>query len=633
MTEQIPLPSRSELVLGRLPWAEREVIERDQQARAALFALSAYSPGLTQILAVRSDLVREIFLDLVFTRPADLVNMAAEVSALAKKARDPAEVKKILRLCRIKEMARLAVRDLTGRADLIEVMATLSALAESCLRVALAVSVDLAAERFELAPEKLGIRPVIMGMGKLGAGELNYSSDVDLIYLFKKTEAGGQDPSPERAADFIFTSVTKIMSEVTEDGFVFRVDLNLRPGGKDGAQAQSLEKALKHYLNLGQPWERMALLKARPVAGDIEAGNAFITEVMPFVFRRHLDYTTLEELQSLKKRFARDNSARLLRRSPGRGKPALDVKLSPGGIRQIEFFAQALSLTFGGRLPHLRQARTLEALTALSREKIISEKDRQILSDAYVFLRTVEHRIQLRELTQTQLLPRDERVLAALARSMGPDEDAPAGFLKELDRHMQRVARRFAILLSDPGERTKAAIDDRGLPDWAGKLPDILQNEEETKKILGEAGFARPDAARAACMNIMEGAFLPVSLSRYRTNLERLGPVLIAAAAKTSDPDRAILHLERFLASIGPKAGFLVLLEENHFLVDSLATLFGASDHLSEILINHPAILDSLVDRRSAVFLKSKKNHDDRTGHHAQPGRRSRGPVDRHPSL
>ncbi|MBF0529281.1 MAG: hypothetical protein HQK55_08425, partial [Deltaproteobacteria bacterium] len=475
-------------------------------------------------------------------------------------------LQRTLRLFRLQEMARLAVRDLTGRANLQEVMATLTALAEACLHHSLVAAMTQTAQRFGLTPETLGLAPVIIGMGKLGAGELNYSSDVDLIYLFRPDSSSIGSPPATVVAQYLFTLVTRAMAEVTEDGLVFRVDSNLRPGGKDGAQAQSLESARKHYLALGQPWERLALLKARPVAGDLAAGRELLTDLSPFIFRRHLDYTSLEELKA---RFSRDKWSKVAKPTAfGRPLPAfstVDVKVSPGGIRQVEFFVQALILTFGGRLPHLRESTTLGALTALAREKIIDQTDQEALTRAYIFLRTVEHRIQLRELTQTQTLPRAREAREAIARSLGftgkESGNSWLDFFKLLSHFMNQVKTRFDLVLAEPdeGQRAAAALADRNPLDWAVNLLDHLDDNESALELLGQAGFKRPAAALAACRNIHQEKYLPGQLARYGAHLERLMPTMIATMVRTMDPDRAILHLERFMRSIGPKAGFLLL--------------------------------------------------------------------------
>ena len=614
---------RSEILLSQFSSAEREALLRDQSSREALSALSNYSPALTQALSARVDLARWLFLENAFLKPVYLENMPFELAAGLRDAAGLEDLQAGLRRYKLKEFSRLAVRDLTGRADLAEVVAVLSALADACLNLSLGWAMRFTAAKKGLNPKSLGFSPLIMGMGKLGARELNYSSDVDLIYLYKTDKRTHAPVDAATLAEQVFALVSRALSEVTEDGLVFRVDLDLRPGGKDGALAQSLESALKHYQLLGRPWERLALLKARPVAGELDAGRWFLSELTPFVFRRHLDYNSLEELKDLKARFNREKAARLSRLSgSGRTRPALDIKLSPGGIREIEFFVQTLILTFGGRLLHLRLPGTLEALEALAKEGIISLEDRNELSRSYVFLRTVEHRLQLRELTQTQTLPRDQEARQALAMSLAFKHDPWKSLENELKAHMTRVGARFNSLLADPAKKDS---DFEVQPEeWTQRLLDVLSDDETSLNILADVGFKRPDAALASLRAIREQRFLPVPLvRRYGSHLERLLPSLAASAAATPDPDRAVLHLERFMASIGPKAGFFILLEENPRLIKLLSVLFGSSDYLSSVLINHPGILDSLIDRRSGRPVKDKKelisDLDDMLGREEDP--------------
>ncbi|MBU2549503.1 MAG: bifunctional [glutamate--ammonia ligase]-adenylyl-L-tyrosine phosphorylase/[glutamate--ammonia-ligase] adenylyltransferase [Proteobacteria bacterium] len=601
---------RGENVLSHFQAQERQAIERDPVAMEALSALASFSPVLTQALAVRRDLARWLLLERAFEQPAAPVSLSGEAKARVQGAADLAELQTGLRGFRLKELARLAVRDLTGRADLAEVMETLTLVAEACLSASLDVALRLVAERYGLPSRALGFRPVIMGMGKLGARELNYSSDVDLIYFFQPRKKEENGPPVEEVVERVFTTVTRAMADLTEDGLVFRVDLDLRPGGKDGAQVQSLETARNHYLFLGQPWERMAWLKARPVAGDIDTGLRLLEDLSPFVLRRHLDYTSIEELKALKARFTRRKNEKIRHLGgTGRHRAAADVKLSPGGIREVEFFTQALILTFGGRLPHLRQPRTLDALAALAGEDIITRADEVGLSEAYVFLRTVEHRLQLRSLTQTQVLPKDEAVQDALARSMGYHRRPWPEFLAELTGHMDRVKKCYNLLLTDPDERpeTGTKAPNAPTPEWVASLFGRLDDETACLDLLAREGFNRPDAALAACRRIREERYLPDSLARYRRQVEKLMPVMVAGAAASQDPDKAIIHLERFLSSIGPRAGFFVMLEENPALLGVLNMLFGASDFLSRILIAHPGLLDSLIDRRGVELVKPRE--------------------------
>ena len=403
---QQELHGRSEILLSRFSAAQQQAATGDRSVRSALNAISSWSPALTQSLSNKPEIVEWLFLERNFLEAANPADIDSQLAHAVQGTESLSDIQSLIRNCRLKEISRLATRDLMGLADLHEVMAVLSALADACLKKALAAAENLTAQKYDCSREELGFKPIILGMGKLGGRELNYSSDVDLIYLYRMEEEVQSGPPVQEKALYLFNLVTRIMSEVTKDGFVFRVDLDLRPGGKDGAMAQTLASARNHYLIMGQPWERMAMLKARPVAGDEKIGWDLLEDLEPFVFRRHLDYTSLEEIKDLKARFTRENKTRFTR-TLAKGQPSVNVKLSPGGIREIEFFVQALTLTFGGRLPYLRKKTTLDGLEALVSEGMVDRSDADDLARAYVFLRTVEHRLQLREMTQTQTLPRD----------------------------------------------------------------------------------------------------------------------------------------------------------------------------------------------------------------------------------
>ena len=593
---------RGEILLSLFSAGERAALERDPEVVQALAALAAHSPALTQALAIRPELARWLFWSRSYQLPAEEGTLSAELAGFIQGAEELRALEKGLRLFRLRELARLAVRDLMGLADLSEVVRTLTRVAEVCLEQSLGFAVKKAVERYGLPRGLPGLKPVVLGMGKLGAGELNYASDVDLIYLYEADREARLGPGPAVVADFVFTLLTRAMSELTEDGLVFRVDLDLRPGGKDGPQAQAVDQALNHYLNLGQPWERMALLKARPVAGDRKAGERFLEALLPFIYRRHLDYMALEELKALKARIAREN--RQGRRQALPHGAAIDVKLAPGGIREVEFFAQALTLTFGGRLAHLRRSDTLGALAALAGEGVISSQEAGELSQAYTFLRTVEHRVQIRDLTQTHVLSLNDGVLERTAASMPGYVQEPGWFLAALQAHMRRIGALFSLLLRESGDEGAALSE--GPASQVRALLDHLGEEEPSLRLLEGLGFQRPDAAWAACQGMRALCDLPDSRSRYRQPLERLLPRLIAEAAASPDPNRALLHMERFLARIGPMGSFILLLEENPNLVHLLSLLFGTSEYLSRILIQHPGTLDGLIDRRSARRTKDR---------------------------
>ncbi len=333
----------------------------------------------------------------------------------------------LLRLFRKQEMLRIGLRDLLGRAELQETVADLSSLAEVCLQRAY--------EWAEAGLLKRYGRPIIknpdgttrpagfaiIAMGKLGGRELNFSSDVDLMYVYTadgETEgvlsadnAGTNRITNHQYFIKLAEKLSAAIGEKTEDGFVFRVDLRLRPEGQRGPLAQSLGGYEIYYESWGQTWERSALLKARPVAGDETVGRQFMDRIAPFVYRKYLDFSAIAEIRDMKQKINRDVEQK--------GRTNRDVKLGYGGIREIEFVIQALQLIYSGRDRALREKNALMALHILSQKGLITYSEQDVLSKAYVFLRTVEHRIQLLDDLQTQTLPNDDQQLRVLARRTG----------------------------------------------------------------------------------------------------------------------------------------------------------------------------------------------------------------------
>ncbi|HEY6012105.1 MAG TPA: glutamate-ammonia-ligase adenylyltransferase, partial [Nitrospirota bacterium] len=332
-----------------------------------------------------------------------------------------------LRLFRKQEMLRIALWDLLGRADLQETVSELSALAEVCLQKAHEWA-DAALRRRHGRPvvggpeaEILPAGFAVIAMGKLGGRELNFSSDVDLMYVYTMDGETEGVAAPDGIVTGRITNhqyfiklaekLSAAINEKTEDGFVFRVDLRLRPEGQRGPLAQSLGGYEIYYESWGQTWERSALLKARPVAGDEVVGDEFMKRILPFVYRKYLDFGAIAEIREMKRKINRDVELK--------GRTHRDVKLGYGGIREIEFVVQALQLIYAGADRSLREANTLKALHTLSRKGLITYREHDDLAKAYVFLRTVEHRLQVLDDLQTQTLPDGEQELRALARRAG----------------------------------------------------------------------------------------------------------------------------------------------------------------------------------------------------------------------
>jgi glutamate-ammonia-ligase adenylyltransferase len=424
-------------------------------------------------------------------------------------------------------------------------------------------------------------------MGKLGARELNFSSDVDLVYVYDRDgETAGAKPVTHFAYYAkLAEHVTESIARPTEDGFVFRVDLNLRPDGQNGPIVNSVRAAELYYQSFGRSWERNALVKARAGAGDVAVGDELLRLLDPFVWRRSLDLQVVEEIQAMK--------ARIDARAGAEGKE--DLKLGKGGIREAEFFVSALQLLHGGRdeTRSLRERAVLPALDRLLFAGVVLEKDRDELADAYLFLRRAEHRVQMVEGAQTHRLPpAGERL--GLARSMGyPTEEA---FEAALQAHRDHVTRLFANLLG-ASAATQIPLD----PDLA-LLADPQVERERRTEIALRRGIVDPDRVLAAVD----------AMARRRTPFSPLGVpaaavALLADALGTPDPDQAISHLADFAAALKEPGPYFRVLAEHRRVARLLLSLFGTSDFLSKRFVRHPELIDLLLRDQEAQLEKGEE--------------------------
>lgn len=551
--------------------------------------LAEHSPPLAMAMDRRYDVRDRLITKGGWTRPVEVADWMPDPHPNGCAFRSEAELATALRLAKEGVFVHLAMRDLAGLADLKEVTWTLSRLARLCLGRALDFGLLKLADRFGLPAWPSG-RPgffCVLGMGKLGAGELNYSSDIDLIHIYDSELW----PHPGRlsaaeAAVWLAALIGRLIGRVTAEGLVFRVDTDLRPAGKDGPLAINLEAARHHYLYRAAEWERLALIKMASLAGNLELGRELISETRPFVFRRHLDYTALDELADLK--------AKIAARPRSLTQKGFDLKLDRGGIRQLEFFVQTLQLIFGGRNPALRRPATLDALTDLAGQEIITAADRTDLARAYDFLRRAEHRVQLLGLTQTQALPANRAGLDRLGRAMGcGGADPGRDLMDDLEHHAARVSIHFESLLGGAAPTSDA----RPLQ---GLLEAMDQGDEELcLDLLAMSGFHEPDRALETITRLTSDAFLPHSLGRQRRLLGQVVPATLDRVLASVDPDSALLRLTELFARIGPKTGLFMLLRENPAVMDLLVTVMASSAYLARTLNAHPGLLDSLIDSRN----------------------------------
>ena len=504
-----------------------------------------------------------------------------------------------LRRFRRREMVRIAWRDLAGRADLNETMVELSALADSCLQQALT---RLYADRCAALGRPAGAQDdvpglVVVALGKLGARELNFSSDVDLVFAFPshgQTVGGPRSVSHEEFFTRLARRLIQALSTPTADGFVFRVDTRLRPYGEGGPLAMSFDAMEDYYQRQGREWERYAWIKARVVAGDPAAGERLLARLRPFVFRRYLDFGAFASLREMKANIEAEVRRKRL---------AGNIKLGRGGIREIEFFGQMFQLIRGGVTPSLQDRRILAVLHTLEREGAVEADVCRDLTEAYVFLRRVENRLQEAADQQTHDLPTEETARLRLAAAMG--EASWARFAERLQRHTDAVHRHFRGLLTGAAA-AGADADDHQRHVLAG-LWKSLTLDQDACQALAEAGFEAPEAVRPLLAHLNSDPTTRALSPEGRQRLDRLLPMLIQAAGRTDQPLQVLNRIVDLLLSIQRRTNYLALLLENPDAVRHLVRLVAASPWVSSFLARHPVLLDELLDPRTLYRPESKE--------------------------
>jgi glutamate-ammonia-ligase adenylyltransferase len=504
-----------------------------------------------------------------------------------------------LREVAMREFYRIGTRDLVGVAPLEETLESLTRLAEVTVDAAVrGVRARLVAEAGDAAgPDGRPVAFAVLGLGKLGGRELNYSSDIDLCYVYETDDVAGNSPPAREFFARLAAGVTRMVGETTADGRVFRVDLRLRPEGAAGPIVNSLDNILGYYEGWGDTWERGALAKARPVAGDPALGRRFVSTIAAFVYRRHLDFRTIEDLRQMKERI----DAELAMQHPG----ARDVKVGRGGIREVEFAVQVLQLIHGGHHPSVRETGTMAALSRLEEASLVRPEDAVALRSAYRFLRDVEHAIQIEEGRQTHTLPDDEARRIALARRLGygrrsgrqrPATNVLDAFERDWTCATDRVHEiflRYVELRPVAEDRARAPRDSAGVA-LLGRLAD--DDLEGAGTLLAGLGLAEPTRVVEALASLYSGRLRsgPASPQRRRA-LEELMPALLPAVLTCPDPDRAVDGLVQFLIRTGAHTSYLALLGGSTRTMEILVNLFASSAYLARHLVGHPELLDSLV--------------------------------------
>jgi [glutamine synthetase] adenylyltransferase / [glutamine synthetase]-adenylyl-L-tyrosine phosphorylase len=581
-TDRLPRPhdtERRDVAWTR--WHETAAQPDDREMSALLDALFGNSPYLTE-----TALQSPIFVTDLWRRGPDAIraDLDAELDNIKTEARagaPPVLVATRLRQLKRKVALAVAVADIAEAWPLEKVTGALSAFASGCL-AALTDSILLQLGRDgQLAigadPEAAAL--TVLGMGKLGAGELNYSSDIDLILLYDRDApalAGNEQISRHfvRAARML----VQLMSETSADGYIFRTDLRLRPDPGSTPLAMSIQAAELYYESVGQNWERAAMIKASPVAGNRPVGEAFLRDLTPYIWRKHLDFAAIHDIHSIKRQI-----------DAHRGSGAVkvlghNVKLGRGGIREIEFFAQTQQLIFGGRNPALRLRGTCQTLRALAAAGHVAPGAADDLIEAYAYLRKVEHRLQMVDDRQTHSLPDDEAGVAAIATFLGYADSR--AFQDDLLARLHCVESHYARLFEEA-------------PSLAGPGGNLVftgtDDDPGTLTTLRTLGFRDVSAAAGIVRRWHHGRYRSTATARARELLTELMPGLLKALGSTASPDQALLNFDLFLGNLPAGIQLFSLFKANPALLELVATIMGSAPGLAAHLARRTILLDSVL--------------------------------------
>jgi len=600
------LPSLAELPAILLPFVTRA----EQSLRAAVAALdddhglSAWTPERWAQFArvtAASDFVieqseRDPLMLLELARSGELDRsfvpgeLCAQIAAAASAAETDEQLGRALRRQRARHQVRIIWRDLTRQADLVQTCRDLSDMADASIDQAYQWLYTRHCEQFGVPTGRRSGEPqqmVILGMGKLGAVELNLSSDIDLIFAYPE---GGETVGVKRSLDnqefFIRLGqrLIKALDPMTVDGFVFRVDMRLRPYGSAGALVLSFNALEQYYQDQGRDWERYAMIKSRVVAGDQVAGAQLQEMLRPFVYRRYLDFSAIEALRTMKQ---------LIQQEVRRKGMADNIKLGSGGIREVEFIAQAFQLIHGGRDLSLQQRPLLKVLSTLEGQGYLPPAVISELREGYEFLRYTEHAIQAIADRQTQMLPDSAQDQARIAFMLGfADWSA---FHEKLMYWRGRVAWHFGQVIADPdeeqGAESEVVVGGEWLPLW-----EEAQDEEAACRQLEEGGFADASKALKALASLRSSPQLRAMQRLGRERLDAFIPRLLAQAVEHANPDLVLERVLPLVEAVARRSAYLVLLTENPGALRRLLTLCAASPWIAEQITRFPLLLDELLN-------------------------------------
>ncbi|TNE42544.1 MAG: bifunctional [glutamine synthetase] adenylyltransferase/[glutamine synthetase]-adenylyl-L-tyrosine phosphorylase [Alphaproteobacteria bacterium] len=554
----------------------------DETGRAFLSCLFGNSPYLSRLVQRN----RSAFLSFMGTDPNTALDaLIVETQAAVAEAGDMGEAMKHLRQLKARAALLTAMADIGGLWTLMETTGALSRVADTALQSAIGFLLRRYAEKGdvrlpEAGPPEEGCGIFVLAMGKYGAGELNYSSDIDIVVFFEQERVPVTEKiAPQKLCIRLVRDLVKMMQEPTGDGYVFRTDLRLRPDAGATAVALSTDAAHFYYETMGQNWERAAMIKARAAAGDLEAGRRYLKQLEPYIWRRYLDFAAIEDVHSIK---------RQIHAHKGHGEIAIEghnVKLGRGGIREIEFFAQTQQLIGGGKDPALRARTTYGALDALVTAQIVRPQVRDDLVVAYEFLRLVEHRIQMVADEQTHMLPKTAEGVAHIAHFCGFVDVEE--FREVLTGHLRRVQNHYAELF----EEAPSLGNIHGNLVFTG-----VEDDPGTLETLTEMGFERPSDVTEMIRGWHHGRLRVMRSERTRAILTKLVPSLLEAMSQTANPSAALANFHRFLEGLPAGVQLFSMLQSNPQLMVLLAEILGTAPRLASSLAKNARVLEVLLD-------------------------------------
>ena len=597
LCEQLPLTSHPDMSLNNLarfvsatrnPLSLGALFERDPEALRILLQIFSTSQHLSDLL-IRDpesfDLLR-----ITEGQPVARDTLCNEIWSEVESLKDSRDCAAALRRFKQRETLRIAFGDLIREQRLETVTRQISFLAEAILDAALQFCLaSAAAKRGDpRTPDGQQAHLVALGMGKLGGLELNYSSDIDLIFIYDSDGETDGDRSQSNLEYFsgVVRETVKLLTETTPLGSAYRVDLRLRPNGSQSPLVISMEQALQYYDVAGRTWERQAFVKARPVAGDLQFGQRFLKRLEPWIYRNYLGLADISGIKALKRRIEQ--------RSRRAGEEHSDVKNGRGGIRDIEFAIQFLQLLNGGDVHDIRSVNTLEAMNQLAEAGCLTDQERSVLSENYRFLRKLEHRLQIMFDLQTHQLPREEKELGRLAVRMGfaPDTkpSARAAFAKDYERITELNRKVLDHLLHD------AFRDDSPASAEIDLVLDPDPAAGDIQRVLGQYGFRDIDQAYRNLIELSQESIRFLSTRRCRHFLASIAPALLKAIARRPDPDSTLTQLCKVSESLGGKGVLWELFSFNPPTLELYIDLCATSPYLSGILISNPGMIDQLMD-------------------------------------